>query len=275
MMETSLAPTAALTAPNRPSAVRAEWTKIRSVRTTMWGVLGTLGFTIGLSALICATSTTDVTTAGGGDNDIIRDSIGGAFVGQIAVVTFAVLAVTSEYARGLIRITFAAMPRRVGVLAAKATVVSLVVLTAGLVAAAVSFQVGQWLLRPNGFVAPAYPPVTLADGDVIRAVVGTALYFTAVALLGVGIGTCLRNTAGAISSLLGLLLAPLIVAAFLPEWLGKLVIKLTPGVGLAIQQTVERSDNFPLDPWPGLAVTFAWAVGSLLVAAWLLRRRDA
>ena len=75
--------------------------------------------------------------------------------------------------------------------------------------------------------------------------------------------------------MLGLVFVPIIAVGVLPEEAGDLVQKLTPTAGLAVQQTVERPDNIPTGPWTGLGVAFAYAFASLVVALWLVRRRDA
>jgi ABC-2 type transport system permease protein len=187
-------------------AVRAEWTKLRTVRTTAWTVLAILGLTVGLGAALTAGS--DTTGTGTGDNDIVRDSLVGVYAGQIGVVGLATLAITSEYATGMILTTVTAIPRRRTVLAAKAVVVGVTVLIVGMVSTATAFVLGQHLLRGGGFRPPAYPEWTLADGPALRAVVGTALFLTALALLSLGVGAILRSTAGTISVLLAVLFIP-------------------------------------------------------------------
>jgi ABC-2 type transport system permease protein len=254
-------------------AVRAEWTKLRSVRTTGWTVLAIVGLTVGLGAALAAGS--DTTGTGRGDNDIVRDSLVGVYAGQIGVVALAALAIASEYATGMILTTFTAIPTRRTVLAAKAIVVGATVLVVGLAASVTAFVLGQHLLREGGFRPPAYQEWTLADGPALRAVVGTALFLTALALLSLGVGMILRSSAGTISVLLALLFIPLFVAPLLPEQTREIVEQATPGAGLAVQQTAARADNLPIGPWAGLAVTFGWAAGALLVGLFLIRRRDA
>ena len=260
-----------------PQALRAEWIKLRSVRSTTWLVLAGFGLTILFTVLMCAGSTTTGGTPGhGGDNDIVRDSLTGIWVGQIAFVVLGVLAVGSEYSTGTIRATFAANPRRWTMLASKSALVGAVALACALPTVALSFLVGQWLLRGNGFnYEGGYPAVTLTDGPAFRAVAGTALYLTALALVALGLTAVLRSTAVAISVVLGLLFLPPILAGFLPEDVGEPLQKLTPVIGLAVQQTTGRSDNLPAGPWAGLAAVFVWAAVSLVAALVLVRRRDA
>jgi ABC-2 family transporter protein len=262
------------------NVLRAEWTKLRSLRSTTWCVLLVIGLTVGLGAVFAAGSEStaggsDSTATVAGDNDIVRDSLVGAYLGQFAVVAFATLAITSEYATRMILATFSAIPRRGRVLVAKAILVSGTMLVAGLVASTTAFLLGQQLLRDSGYAPPAYPEWDLGDGPAQRAVIGTALFLAALALLSLGVGAILRHSAATISTLLALLFVPLIVAPLLPEHTREIVQKATPGAGLAVQQTIARDDALPIGPWAGLAVTFTWAAAALLLALLLIRRRDA
>ena len=250
----------------------AEWTKLRTVRSARWTLLAILGLTVGLSLLLASGSSS---TGGGGDNDLVRDSLVGVYLALFAVVAFGVVSITSEYATGLIHSTFTAMPRRGRVLLAKAFLVGVSVLVAGLVASATSFVVGQHVLRDNGYTGPGYPAWTLHDGPAQRAVVGSALLLSAIALLSLGVGAILRHGAAAITTLLALLFVPLVFANTLPEQVRELVQKASPGAGFAVQQTVARQDALPIGPWIGLGVTFAWAAAALLLGVVLIRVRDA
>jgi ABC-2 type transport system permease protein len=204
----------------------------------------------------------------------VFNSLAGIWIAQIAVAVLAVLAITSEYATGTIRATFAANPRRLTVLAAKAAAVGAVVAGVGLAASFASYRLGQSILPGNGYTpANGYPAASLGDGATLRAVVGSGLYLVVLALFCLGIGTIVRHTAGAITTVLGLLLFPFIASIFLPEHLGETVQKFSPMIGLVIQSTVE--DGVPLGPWEGFGVTCAYAGASLLLAFWLIRRRDA
>jgi hypothetical protein len=256
------------------ATLSAEWTKLATVRSARWTLLAIFALTVGLSLLLASGSSS--TPAGaGGDNDLMRDSLVGVYLALFAVVAFGVVAITSEYATGLIRATFAAMPRRARVLLAKALLVGSAVFVVGLVASTTSFVVAQHVLRDNGYSPPGYPEWTLDDGPAQRAVVGSALLLAAIALLSLGVGAIFRHGAAAISTLLALLFAPLIFANPLPEHVRELVQKTSPAAGFAIQQTVPRDDALPIGPWAGLGVTFAWAAAALLVAVVLIRLRDA
>jgi ABC-type transport system involved in multi-copper enzyme maturation permease subunit len=209
-----------------------------------------------------------------GDDDIVKNSLAGVYIGLIAVVALGALFATSEYKTGLIRTTFAMSPRRGRVLVAKAIVLAGAVFAAGLAASFAAFFLTQPLARSRGYEPPAYPHPSLADGPVLRAVVGTALFLALMALVGLAIGTILRRSAGAITLILALVLVPAIAAGFLPIEAEQWVNRLTPLAGLAVQQTRERFDN-AIGPWPGVGVLCAYVVVVLVAAVWSLRRRDA
>ena len=265
-------------------AVRAEWVKLRSVRGSWWLVLAGLVLTVGFGLLICSA----VDTAGGspgcvpgaagcGDEDVVLNSLGGAYIGQIAFVAIGIMAITSEFATGTIGTTFLAEPTRRRAVLAKTGVVAVVALLIGSVAAIASFALGQRILHGNGFVpANGYPFVSWTDPPAIRAIAGTAIYLALAAVLGLGVGAILRRSGAAIAVVLGTLYLPMIVSLLIPEPIRNWVQVGSPMMaGLAVQSTVPRSDSVPLGPFVGLAVTAAWAVVALVVALWLIRRRDA
>lgn len=261
-----------------PQALRSEWVKLRTVRSTFWSLLLLVGVSILFTSALTGGSSTEGGSPGHrGDNDIVLDSLAGIWFGQIAAAVLAVLAITSEYSTRMVRTTFAANPRRRTVLAMKAVVVAGIVLAVGLATGAACFQVGQWLLREGGFnYEGGYPAVTLADGDAVRAVVLSGVYLGLLALFSLGVGAIARHTAAGITIVLAAVLAPVIAIGFLPEGLAEPLEKFSlMGAGLSMQQTFERPDNIPLDPAEGLAVVSAYAVVTLLVALWLIGRRDA
>jgi ABC-2 type transport system permease protein len=261
-----------------PQALRSEWVKFRTVRSTAWSLLLFVGISILFTTLLTSGSSTEGGSPGhGGDNDIVMDSLAGIWFGAIAAAVLAVLVITSEYSTGMIRTTFAANPRRRTVLTTKTVVVSGCVLVVGLTTSVACFQVGQWILRGNGFdYEGGYPAITLADHEALRAVLGTGVYLGLLAVFALGVGATLRHTAGAITVVLTALLAPVIALNFLPEGVADWVEKsCLMGAGLAIQQTVVRDGNIPLSPAGGFAVAAAYAVVALVVALWTIGRRDA
>lgn len=259
-------------------ALRAEWIKLRSVRSTTWGLLALFGISVLFTAIAAWASETMGGSPGRpGDNDVVLDSLAGVWFGQIAVAVLADLAITSEYSTRLIRTTFAANPRRRVVLGAKTAVVATIALVAGIAASVACFTVGQEILQTNGFTYEnGYTARSLTEGETFRAVAGTAVVIGLLAVFALGVGAVLRHTAGAITIVLSVILAPVIAIGFLPERLADQVEKGSLlAAGLAVQQTVDRPDNIPLEPGTGLAVVAAYAGVALLLALLLVTRRDA
>lgn len=251
--------------------VRAEWTKVRSVRSTVWTLLATVGLAVGFGALIGASqmgSWDDLDAAERMRFDPTAFSLSGLFMAQLAVGVLGVLVVTSEYATGQIRATFGATPQRLTVLAAKATTFTGVVLATGLVASFSAFFVGQAIFASKGLDA------SITDPGVLRAVIGGALYLTGIGLLGVGVGSLLRRTAGATSALVALLFIVPLVTGFLPSSFQETVGKYLPAqAGMAIFNVIP--DPRALTPWVGFAVLLTYGAVVLAAGALTVTRRDA
>ncbi|MHC3471917.1 DUF1349 domain-containing protein [Streptomyces sp. 7R007] len=218
--------------------------------------------------------------------DTVQMSFQGVFVGVLFMVALGALFVTTEYKRGLIRTTFTAVPSRLKVLAAKTTVIAAVTFVTGLLATAVGFTLAQRQLRANGFKPPIFPDLSVLDDPALRAVAGSAVLLALVAVLALGVGVALRSTAGAIATVVVLVILPQILSFAFPLPAAQWLLRVTPAAGFAIQQglthypqvqhnCLPESGCYPLSPWPGLAVLAAYAVAALLLAAWSLRRRDA
>jgi ABC-2 type transport system permease protein len=251
--------------------LRAEWTKLRSVRSTVWTLLATIGLAVGFGALIGASHMSTWDNLDPSERlrfDPTSFSLSGLFLAQLAVGVLGVLVITSEYATGQIRATFAATPERLTVLAAKATTFTAVVIGTGLVASFGAFWVGQSIFASKGLDA------SISEPGVLRAVFGGALYLAGVGLLGVGLGTILRRTAGAIAALVGLLFILPIVTGFLPSSFQQTIGKYFPAeAGMSIFNVVPSPDA--LSPWAGFAVLIAYGIVTLAIGGVLLVRRDA
>jgi ABC-2 type transport system permease protein len=169
------------------------------------------------------------------------------------------------------------MPRRLRVLAAKAAVLTGLVLAAGTVAVAGSLLAGRLILPGHGFTAAhGFPVLSLATGPVLRAAAGSVLYLALIALLSLGTCAVLRDSAAAVGVVLGLLYLFPIIAALVsdPHWHRHLEQIGPMTAGLAIQATTGLR-SLPISPWAGLGVLAAWAAGALLAGGLLLRFRDA
>ena len=255
-------------------ALHAEWTKLRTLPGTPWLAAAIVAATVPVSA--AATAATRCPSGGCGV-DPTKLSLTGVDLGQAVAAILAVLVTSSEYSTGMIRITMTAVPRRVTVLAAKAAIVSGLVLVAGIIAVAGSLLAGHAILPGHGFTpAHGYPPLTLAHGPVLRAAAGSVLYLTLIALLSLGVATIIRDPGAAIGAVLGLLyLAPILGAVLHgTHWHSDIERYAPMTAGLAIQATTSLR-SLPISPWAGLGVLAAWAAGALLIGGALLKVRDA
>jgi len=265
------------------AVLHAEWTKLRTLRGAKLSLLCIFALMVGLGAIVGKLSNADASLAGQGDDDVVQLALFGVLLAQIAAATLGASLITPEYATGMIRATFGATPRRGAVLAAKAIVLTAATLPVALVAAAVAFLVAQPSLRGAGYIAPAYPPVTLADPGAFRAVAGTALLLSAYALLALGIGAIVRHAGATIALTLALLLGPFIAHGLLSPDLRRYFDEASPLAGLSVQSTTgqmlgmfgNNAGPLPIGVWGGLAVSFAWAGAALLIAYALIRKRDA
>jgi len=253
--------------------LRSEWTKLRSVRSTMW----TLGITVvlGIGVSVLATAETRahwLTTSPSSRQgfDPISTSLIGVFIGQFAIGILGVLVMSGEYGTGTIRATLSAAPRRPLVLVAKVIVFGVVALVVAEVVSFLAFFAGQALLT-----APA-PHATLGSPGAWRAVVGSGLYVGVLGLFSLGIATIVRHTAGAISAFVGVLLVlPLIVQA-LPTSIKLDVRRFLPDrIGAQILNGAANSFPGAFSPWIGLLVLCGYALAALVIGGVLLVRRDA
>jgi ABC-2 type transport system permease protein len=257
-------------------ALRAEWTKLRTVPGTGWMLAAVFVLTVAVGAATEAATRCGV--GGGCAIDPTKVSLTGIQLGQAVVAVMAVLVISGEYSTGMIRTTFTAMPRRWMVLAAKAAVLTGLVLPAAVVAVAGSLAAGRVILTGNGITAAhGFAVVSLAYGPTVRAATGSVLYLALVGLLSLGIATIVRDSAAATGAVLGVLYVPPIIALFLgsertwQHW----VERYTPvNAGMAILNTT-GVHNLVISPWAGLGVLAAWAAAALLAAGALLRLRDA
>jgi ABC-2 type transport system permease protein len=250
--------------------IASEWTKLRSVRSTYWSLLATIVVGIGLSAAISAGTAHSYSTMSPIDQatfDPTSISLAGFFFAQLALGVFAIITMSAEYSTGTIRTTLSAVPQRGYVLAAKAVVVGLTALVVGIVTAFSSFYVGQAIFARHHLEA------ALGDPGVTRAVIGSALYVTALSLFALALGTVMRHTAGAITTLTGIFFLLPIVSGLLPDsWQVNGARYFPANAGSAITNVVSVSDS--LTPWHGFGVFLIWVVALLTLAWYLLRHRD-
>lgn len=258
-------------APLLPDILRSEWTKLRSVRSTYWTLLVAAAATIGLSALICSVYVNRYSTLNPQerlDFNPTTFSLSGLFLAQMAIAVLGVLVITSEFSTGMIRSTFAAVPQRGSVLAAKATVFAAVTLVIGWVSCFAAFFVGQSILSSQHIQA------RIGDPGVLRSVLGAGMYLAVLGLLALGIGALLRHSAGAIASLFGLIFVlPGLMGALPASWDRTISPYLPSNAGQAIFRTI-RGGGHTLSPWVGFGVFCLYAAAALGAAALTISRRD-
>jgi ABC-2 type transport system permease protein len=241
--------------------LRSEWTKLRTVRATVWTPA------VGFAAVPVLAAVVALTGSLQPDDTVFGASLTGAVIGQLAMAVLGVLVMSAEYGTGMVRTTFVATPHRHAVLAAKATAVAAVAFAGGLPASTAAYVTGRVLLAGEG-----YPP-----GEPVPALFGVALCFSVAALIGLAACVVLRHTAGALTVALGAILLPAMLGPVLGSW-GRWVVAGAPAT--AVQKLSQSSDLTPdvagsLGAWPTLLLVCGYTVAALAVAGRLLRTRDA
>ncbi|MGA5298976.1 ABC transporter permease subunit [Nucisporomicrobium flavum] len=248
-------------------AVRMEWIKLRSLRSTWWTLLVTAAGTVGIGVAV-GLNTRDAS------GDVTNNALAGVVPGLLLTGVLGVLSMTGEYSSGTIRATLAAIPRRPLVLLAKAVVFGFVTLLVGEAASFTAFLAVRATLR-HGVAAPA-----LGDPGVLRAVAVTGAGFCLIGLLGLGLGAIVRHSAAAV----GVLVAGVYVgaqafgilahgvAAYMPILIVENSLSTTRPVTCG---TGAASCPDFLSAGAGLGVLALYAALALVAGGWLLARRDA
>lgn len=254
--------------------VRAEWAKLRTVRSTYWTLFAAVVAIVGLSAILCAIYVAQYANVSASDKatfDPVSFSLTGSFLAQLAIGVLGVLVITNEYGSGMIRATFAAVPQRLAVLAAKASVFAGITFLVTTAAAFVAFLIGQMILSTKGIGVP------LGATGALRTVVGVGLYLAVLGLLALGLGTIIRKTAGAIAAVFGLILVLPGLASLLPSSMNSIQKFLPSNAGQALISNGAKhgSSVAQLSPWAGFGVFCLYAAIALVIAGWTLVRRDA
>ena len=257
-----------------PRLLAMEWTKFRSVRSTVWSLLAFVILTLGLSVLFTWLTTSQWSKMDPSQQlDYRRDPTGnilgsGFVLGQLAICVLGVMVITSEYSTGMIRASVLAAPRRTPMLAAKALVFAVVTFVVGEIVSFGAFFLAAPILHSK-------VPVSLGDKGVLRALLGAGLYLMMLGLFALAIGTLIRHTAGAITGVIAFVevLAPL--AQLLPGSLGKHVHAYLPTeAGHLVAQSAPGTNDL-LSAWQGFGVFCLWTAVLLIAAGWVLKRRDA
>ena len=179
---------------------------MRSLRSTLWtlGVFFLLGVGIGLlTGVVVANSDPDLS----GETPLGLGFFG-LLLGSMCIITLGVLTTASEYGTGMVRTTMVACPSRSRVLAAKGIVFFLVAFVVTLVSASLVAFLHVAMLEGNGAKDPS-------GGEWLKGTVGISLYIALLGLLSLLVGSIIRHSAGAITIMIGAVLAPLVIALFM------------------------------------------------------------
>jgi ABC-2 type transport system permease protein len=245
--------------------VRAELSKLRSLRSTTWTLVATV---VG-SLLITVLATNGIQRPRGRtiSFDPTNQSLSGLALGSLAIGVLGVLAMTGEYSSGTIRSTLAATPRRPILLGAKALVIGTVALVVGELLSFACFLIGQSIMSGHA------PTAALGQPDVLRALVLTGAYLALLGLFGLGLGVIIRHTAGAIAVFVG-------VIFLLPVLLQSLSTNGSPGrfapeeiLSSSVAAVVPQSGQ--LTPVVGFLLMVLYTAVVLGIAMRLLIGRDA
>ncbi|KAB1144553.1 ABC transporter permease subunit [Streptomyces luteolifulvus] len=250
--------------------VRSEWTKIRSVASTVWTLSIAVVVTLALGMLISALSKSEFDNLSRNERlsfDPTFISFAGMTLGQLAMIVFGVLVVSNEYSTGMIRTSLAAVPQRGTFLFSKIAVATGLALVVGMVTSFATFVLGQAMLGSHR--------ASISDQGVLRAVIGGGLYMTLIAVFSMGVAAMLRSPMLSlgilmpffflISNILGNVPATRKVGRFLPDQAGSRIMQVVTPV----------DDDTPYGPWGGLGIMLLWVLAALVGGYAVLKRRDA
>lgn len=250
--------------------LKSEWTKIKSVQSTVWTLSLAALVTIGLGVLISILSRNEFGSMNAQDQlafDPTYVSFAGTSLGQLAMIVFGALVVSNEYSTGMIRMSLAAVPQRGTFLFSKITVAAALALAVGMVTSFAAFFFGQAMLGDL--------KASIGDPGVLRAVIGGGLYMTLIALFSMGVAAMLRSPMLALGILMPVffLLAPILgnvsatkkIGQYLPDQAGSKIMQVVPPV----------NDDAPYGPWGGLLIMALWVAAALVGGYVLLKKRDA
>jgi ABC-2 type transport system permease protein len=251
--------------------LRSEWTKIWSVRSTMYTLVALVVVTIGFSTLFAwgqSSNLDRLPPEARANLDPTNLAMAGLAFGQLAIAVLGVLVITSEYSTGGIKATLIAVPNRLRVLLAKTLVFAVIAWVVGTVTSFGAFFVSMLFWARLDLAAH------LGDPGVLRAVLGGGLLALASGLLGLAVGVLIRHSAGAITATVALLFVLPPLTQLLPgDWGRWIADRFTTNASQHITEVVLTPGA--ISPWGGyLIMTVEWLV-PLLVGAYLMRRRDA
>lgn len=243
-----------------PQALAYEWIKFRSVRSTVWTTVATTLMPVFGAVFVALTGSLQP------DDTVLGASLTMSVTAQVLAAVVGALAISGEYSSGTIRTTFCASPRRTTVLTAKGTLVGGLMCALALVSCTLAYLVADALLEDGKY----------AQGEPLPALLGVAASFCVASLLGLAVGTLVRHSAGAVTTITGLLLLPSLLGPLFGD-AQRWVAGLSPTA--ALQKLTQTSDASPeavgtLGAWPSLLLVAGYTAVLLLAASGMLRRRD-
>jgi ABC-type transport system involved in multi-copper enzyme maturation permease subunit len=249
--------------------IHSEWIKLWSLRSTRW-TLAVAVISMVFGIVIAAIDMSRWSTISAHDKatfSAIDTSLAGYHFAQLAIGVLGVLVVTGEYTTGMIRSSFMAVPKRLPVFWAKLLVFASVTFVLMLVSAFLAFFISQAVLTHE------HVQVTIGHPHALRAVVGDALFLTALAIFCVSLGALIRNTAGGIAAFAGVMFALPGINGILPTSLHNAINPYLPSNAGAAILTDRPSSHWP-SPWGGFGIFCAYTAITLVAAVILLKRRD-
>jgi MFS family permease len=249
----------------------AEWTKLRSVRSTKWslavGFLLTIAFPV-LFAFVTRSHWHSMSRSDRAGRHPLDIALAGVNVAQLAIAVLGVLLISAEYSTGSIRSTFTAVPRRLPVLWAKLLDYAVLSFALMVPAVLVSFFATQAILDS---IHPLR--ISFTQAGVARSVIGGALYVMLVGIFALAIAAIVRNTAGGIATFAGVFFVlPPLMFTLPTSWNNAISQYLPSNAGRQIFALHHASHT--LTPLTGGLVFAAYCAAALAVAAVLLVRRD-
>lgn len=255
--------------PHITGVLAAEFCKLRSVRATWWALAAVVVFNAATAALLGILLPSRLSAHDKATLDSTRVALGGLHLSQVAIGLLGVLVITSEYSSGMIRATLAAVPQRRLMLAAKTLTFAATATITSLAASFAAYLLFQAFL-PSGDAMRT----SLSDPGVLRAVTGAGLYLAALGLFGLGIGTVIRSSAGAVAALFAIVFVPPILMSLLPASWQHAAGRYLPVQASEAVYSVQHQP-YTLSPWAGLGVFCAYAAAALITGFILISRRDA
>jgi ABC-2 type transport system permease protein len=249
-----------------PRVIKSEWLKLWTLRST-WYTLGAAVLSMIVLDTILGLIAGEKWATLQAPDRTASGVMQGYQLAQLLIGVLGALFVTGEYGTGMIRSTFAAVPKRLPVLGAKLAVFGGVAIVAMVVSSFVGFFGAQALL--SGF----HHSFTLSQAGALRVVAGTGVYLTLIGLLGLALGWILRSTAGAISTLVGIILVVPALFSAIGKSVDGIAQYLPSKAGGSFITSIHAAGT--LSPWTGLIVLCAWVAAAFGLAAYVLRRRDA